>query len=194
MDAIDGYSTINETLVNDTRIVVQAHTRSMGSVPLFTGIIDKAYYANNSQVDYDDIGLEILFECIDNTVTEEINVTPLGQVFTEALRKLDGTTATTGLEHRVLSAVTGSGITVKILRQNGSNVGPEPVGVPRFKVMEHLLERAYRGRPLYETDYEISFINEQGKLEIIERAKIDDLLDELDSISEKLDDETSMEK
>lgn len=183
MDAIDGYSTLTESRDEEALITVYAHTQSMGSIPLFAGAITASYYNDHPQIDYADIGLEILFDCIENALTDEINVTPLSRKFSEVLRKLDGTTPTTALEHKVLSAVTGSGVYVKILRDNGSRVGPEPVGIPRYRVMEHLSKRAYRGRPSVEKNYEISFINEHGELEIAECAAIDSLLDELEEIN-----------
>lgn len=183
MEAIDGYSASIEYVDDKALITVNAHTQSMGSIPLFTGVTSAAYVKSHPDIDFDDIGLEILFDCIDNALTEEITVTPLGQIFSQALLKLDGSLPVTRLEHKVLSAVTSSGITIKILRENGSRVGPEPAGVPRYRAMEHLLERAYPDRPKFESNYEVSFMNQYGETEIAESGLIDDLLDELDAIN-----------
>ncbi|MBC9705997.1 MAG: hypothetical protein H9W81_13695 [Enterococcus sp.] len=182
MESIDGYSAHPEISGEDTIITVLAHTQSMGASALFAGSVSKHYHKAHPEVDFEDIGLEILFDCIDSSLTEEVNVTPLGQLFSTALSKLDGTTPITDLERKILTAITGSGIFVKILRDNGSRVGPEPIGVPRYRAMDNLLERAYRGRPSFETDYEISYIDQHGKFFIAERGKIDDLLDALEAL------------
>lgn len=193
MEAIDGYSANTEIVDNSALITVYAHTQSMGTIPLFSGAIKASYYETHPTVDFYDIGLEILFDCFDAAITEEINVTPLGRRFSDVLAKLDGTTPITAVERKVLTAVTGRGVYVKILRENGSRVGPEPVGVPRYRAMDDLLERAYPDRPQYETDYEVSFLNEHGEVEIAGRAKIDDLLNELDSLTSASPDHKEIE-
>lgn len=187
MEAIEGYSVQVETKTY-TNITAYAHTQSMGAVPLFTGHVDRDYYAEATESqtggpDFEDIALEILFHHLDESLEEEVNVTHLGWVFTEVLRKLDGTTKVTELERKILESVTGSGIFVNILRENGSKVGNAgDKGTPRHRAMYELMERAYPGRPKYETDYEISYLNEEGKL-VKETGLIDSLLEEIESLN-----------